>query len=210
VGLLDDVTAPPRQPGEAQSNTHVTATPRGKDRSPSLRHACGRSRVNEAHLPFIRTRASPHRDASWDRRRVSAAKSKRRPRMILRNWKLISKGGGRASVGLPIAPQTTPLMIETPDHRDAATNAPRASLNLSLTSSAIVSKECNRHEQDGNRWISLPLQRQIDLETQDGKDPTTGYPVYVPIIETRGKVERARFLRAALGAVDQLLRRGAP
>jgi hypothetical protein len=151
--------------------------------------------------------------------------------MISRNWKLISKGGlvGRALVGLlPIEPQiddvpgsvtngavwasltTKSLMIEASDGREVVANTRRALLNLWLTSSGIVSKECGWHEQDGNRWISLPLKRQIDVEARDGKDPTTGYPSYVPITETRGKAECARFLRAALAAVDQLLRQGAP
>ena len=63
-------------------------------------------------------------------------------------------------------------------------------MNLRVKPSDIGSKECSWHEQDGNRWISLPLKRQIEVEARDGKDPTTGYPSYLPIIETCGKAER--------------------
>jgi hypothetical protein len=64
VLLLDDVAAPSRQPSGARSNIDLTATTRGKDRSPGASHADGRGRVNEAHRSFIRTRASPHRAAT--------------------------------------------------------------------------------------------------------------------------------------------------
>jgi hypothetical protein len=56
----------------------------------------------------------------------------------------------------------------------------------------------------------LPLIGQIEVEARDGKDPSTGYPSYVPITETRGKAECVRLLRAALATVDHLLRRGGP
>lgn len=89
-----------------------------------------------------------------------------------------------------------------------ARNTLRGFVDLALSPSGLVLRECSLHEKDGKRWIGLPSKPQIDSEGRHRKDATTGRPLYSPVVEIAGKEERERFQRAALAAVDKLLGRG--
>jgi hypothetical protein len=83
---------------------------------------------------------------------------------------------------------------------------------LRLTPSRLVIKECSVHDRGGGkRWIGLPGKPQLNKDGTQRKDPTTGKPLWVSIIEIEGKPERERFqaVALALAAVDKIIG-GAP
>jgi hypothetical protein len=84
-------------------------------------------------------------------------------------------------------------------------NTLRGFVTLTLGPSGIVLNDCSVHRTpDGREWIGLPGKPQLD-QGQHRKDPTTGKPLYVPVVEIRGNEARERFQQAALAAVRQLL-----
>ena len=95
-------------------------------------------------------------------------------------------------------------MITASDWREVAKNSLQGFCVLTLSPSGIVLRDCALHERDGKRWISLPSKPQIDSEGRQRKDATTGKALWTPVVEIAGKVERERFQRAALAAIDAL------
>jgi hypothetical protein len=81
---------------------------------------------------------------------------------------------------------------------------------LSLSPSGILLHGAALHERGDRRWVALPGRPQLDAEGRHRKDPTTGKPLWTPVVEIRGKDERERFQAAALAAIDKLLDRGSP
>ena len=97
-------------------------------------------------------------------------------------------------------------MIRASDWRPVQKNSLQGFCTLHLAPSGIVINDCSLHRMpDGREWIGLPAKPQIDRDGQQRKDPTTGKPLYVAIVEVRGKAERERFQQAALAAVHVLL-----
>jgi hypothetical protein len=95
-------------------------------------------------------------------------------------------------------------VIAASDWREVTKNSLRGFCVLSLSPSGLVLRDCALHERDGRRWISLPSKPQLDSEGRQRKDATTGKPLWLPVVEIKGKTERERFQAAALVAIDKL------
>ena len=97
-------------------------------------------------------------------------------------------------------------MIRASDWRSMERNTLRGFVTLYLEPSGLVLNDCTLHRMpDGRQWIGLPAKPQLDRDGQHRKDPATGKPLYVPVVEIQGKEARERFQAAALAAVHQLL-----
>jgi hypothetical protein len=100
-------------------------------------------------------------------------------------------------------------MITASDWRAVVKNSLQGFCVLTLSPSGLVLRDCSVHERpDGKRWVGLPAKPQLDSEGRHRKDPASGKPLWLPLVEIKGKAERERFQRAALAAVDEL--RGRP
>ena len=96
-------------------------------------------------------------------------------------------------------------MITASDWRPISKNTLQGFCTLTLSPSGLVLKECSLHARpDGKRWIGLPSKPQIDSEGRHRKDPATGKLPWTSVVEIAAKIERERFQRAALFAIDKL------
>jgi hypothetical protein len=103
------------------------------------------------------------------------------------------------------------MSIVASDWRPMPRNTLQGFLTLTLTPSGIVLRECSLHIRGVKRWIGLPSKPQLDSAGQHRTDPATGKKLYSVIVEVAGRIERERFQKSALAAVDQLLgKAGAP
>jgi hypothetical protein len=96
------------------------------------------------------------------------------------------------------------MTIIASNWRPVVKNSLRGFCTLTIDPAGIVLHECSLHEKGDKRWVGLPGKPQIDRDGQQRKDPTTGKPLYTPIVEI-GKATRERFQAAALEAIDQLI-----
>lgn len=96
-------------------------------------------------------------------------------------------------------------MIRASDWRPVQKNTLQGFCTLHLAPSGLVLNDCSLHRMaDGREWIGLPAKPQLDKDGQQRRDPSTGKPLYAPIVEIKGKAERERFQAAALAAVHRL------
>ena len=96
-------------------------------------------------------------------------------------------------------------MIRATGWRPMERGSLKGFITLCFAPSGLVLHDCTLHYKDGKDWIGLPGKPQIDRDGQHRKDPATGKPLYVAVVEIQGKEARERFQAAALAAVHQLL-----
>jgi hypothetical protein len=97
-------------------------------------------------------------------------------------------------------------MIHASRWRPMERGSLRGFVALSLQPSGLILHDCTLHRTaDGREWIGLPSKPQVDREGQHRKDPSTGKPLYSPVVEIQDKEARERFQAAALTAVHLLL-----
>jgi hypothetical protein len=80
-------------------------------------------------------------------------------------------------------------------------------VSLALPSGLIL-REVGYHQKGDRRWVALPARAQIDTDGRQRIDPQTGKTLFVPVVEI-SRDRREAFQRAALAAIDRLLREGA-
>jgi hypothetical protein len=102
------------------------------------------------------------------------------------------------------------VSIVASDWRPLEKNTLRGFFTLALSPSGLVLRECALHAKGDKRWIGLPSKPQIDAEGRHRIDPSTGKKAYSPVVEITGSEARRRFQKAALEAVDGLLRKSGP
>jgi hypothetical protein len=96
-------------------------------------------------------------------------------------------------------------MIVASDWRPVTKNSLAGFCTLELNPSGLILRDCSLHERpEGRRWVALPAKPVLDSSGMHRKDPATGKPLWLPVVEIKGKAERQRFQNAALAAIDKL------
>ena len=67
---------------------------------------------------------------------------------------------------------------------------------------ALILRDVMVHASNGKRWVSMPSKPQIGQDGLQKKDPTTGKPMYTPILEWADRETADSFSEGVIQAVE--------